>query len=226
VETSVQQISCQPIASKGTRAVGRNNCRSAFARNPMRRHKLSHLRGCLSVPRAARSPRCDDREMAGGRFSLLALSAMVWTVGCGGDAVARHAPGPSSVADARADRTDAHNNEHPIGRPTPIEAGVPIDHADATISVDASETTSIDANDSSWIADAMPVLCTTTPARDLDAGMCLGIYYATVARLVLWVEDRSAADGGSRVTLARTEGWFMSSMPTGRRARAVRASTC
>jgi hypothetical protein len=49
----------------------------------------------------------------------------------------------------------------------------------------------------------MPVLCTTTPARDLDAGMCLGIYYATVARLVLWVEDRFAADGGPGVTLAK-----------------------
>jgi hypothetical protein len=71
------------------------------------------------------------------------------------------------------------------------------------MSVDASETTSIDGNESSRIADAMPVLCTTTSTRDLDAGMCLGIYYATVARLVFWVEDRSAADGGSRVTLAK-----------------------
>jgi hypothetical protein len=84
-----------------------------------------------------------------------------------------------------------------------MEAGVPIEHADATIPVDASESVSTDANDNSRIADATPVLCATTPARDLDAGTCLGIYYATVAQLVLWVEDRSAAGGGSRVVLAK-----------------------
>jgi hypothetical protein len=134
---------------------------------------------------------------------LLALPAAVWTVGCGGDAVARYDPGPSSVADARVDRADARNHESPGERPSSIDASVPAEHSNSTISVDASAITLTDANDGARAADAAPASCTTTPARDVDAGTCLGIYYATVAQLVLWVEDRSAADGGSRVTLAK-----------------------
>jgi hypothetical protein len=40
---------------------------------------------------------------------------------------------------------------------------------------------------------------------DVDAGKCLGIYYATVAHVVLWIDDVSVPGGGARVTLTKVE---------------------
>ena len=141
--------------------------------------------------------------MVGGRFGLLAVTATIWAVGCSADAVIHREAGPGGTADARATPIDAGNTGIPTKPPAPVDARVSSPDADSSASVDANSTVSVDANDEVPIADAEPASCTVAPAHDLDAGTCLGIYYATVAQLVLWVEDRSAADGGSRVTLAK-----------------------
>ena len=169
-----------------------------------RRHRVSHRRADCPGREAASPPRCDDREMARGRLQLLALTATIWTVGCGGDAVTHREATPDAKPDARGTPGDASNADVPTKPPVPTDATVSSGRADSSSSGDANSTTSADANDGS-IADANPDLCTAVPTRDPDAGTCLGIYYATVAQLVFWVEDRSAADGGSRITLAKDD---------------------
>ena len=62
-------------------------------------------------------------------------------------------------------------------------------------------------HDEDVTADGAPGWCVppSTIVPDLDAGKCLGIYYATVAHLVLWIDDVSAPGGGARVTLTKDE---------------------
>jgi hypothetical protein len=66
-----------------------------------------------------------------------------------------------------------------------------------------AEKTSLrhDAADAS--IDGAVALCSTqvAPSSGTDAGPCLAIYYATVERLTLWIDDATAPGGGSRVAL-------------------------
>jgi hypothetical protein len=72
---------------------------------------------------------------------------------------------------------------------------------DAVANRDAKSTTSVDARDPLPSGDAGSVACGAQAPSNLDAGACLRIYYATIAELVLWVEDSSVAGGSARVRL-------------------------
>lgn len=73
----------------------------------------------------------------------------------------------------------------------PPDAGAPLDAASTR---------------DGWAAsDGASTLCVPPPSAipSADAGTCLGIYYATVARLEVWIDDASLPGGGARAWLSR-----------------------
>jgi hypothetical protein len=128
-----------------------------------------------------------DRRVVAAFSSILAA-------GCGGTGTGR-----TGVADRVG---DAQTNDGAGGRLGPGDAGAISSRADATTIVDAAK-----GRDTGTSADGSPDLCApgASVGSPVDAGKCLGIFYATVARLVLWVDDGSAPGQGSRVTLAQGE---------------------
>jgi hypothetical protein len=141
--------------------------------------------------------------VGGGRFFGALIGA--FAAGCGGsstDQIGVSDRSGDASTDAGSVRESGSRDHDAGGRPNSNDAGRTERDAAPTIPVDASIR---DVEDGA--ADGSDGLCAppSSTAPGADAGKCLGIFYATVARVVLWVRDASAPGGGTRLTMATGE---------------------
>jgi hypothetical protein len=128
---------------------------------------------------------------SGGRFLAALVSALA--VGCGGASTGR-----IGVSDWSGDASADTGDHGAGGRFGSNDAGRAQQDAATTSPMDASRPHGNDAT-----VDRAAGLCAppSSVIPDIDAGKCLGIFFAAVAHLVLFIDDASAPGGGTRITL-------------------------